>query len=41
MNEPYSQVEAGAMGTRAIVGDHVLLGDILVFTRENIDQYQF
>lgn len=36
-----SQADAGKLGTRPISGDHVLLGDILVFTRENIDQYQF
>lgn len=35
------QVEAGELGSKPIVGDHVLLGDILVFTRENIDQYNF
>ena len=36
-----SQADAGELGTRPISGDHVLLGDILVFTRENIDQYSF
>ncbi len=34
-------VAAGSLGTRPISGDNILLGDILVFTRENIDQYQF
>ena len=36
-----SQVTAGSLGNKPIAGDHVLLGDILVFTRENIDQYNF
>ena len=33
--------EAGKLGTKQIKGDHVLLGDILVFTKDNIDQYDF
>ena len=33
--------EAGKLGTKQIEGDHVLLGDILVFTKDNIDQYDF
>ena len=33
--------EAGKLGTKKIEGDHVLLGDILVFTKDNIDQYDF
>lgn len=33
--------EAGRLGAKKIEGDNVLLGDILVFTKENIDQYQF
>lgn len=36
-----SQVPAGTLGTRPIAGDHVLLGDIQVFTKENIDQFAF
>jgi ABC-type sugar transport system substrate-binding protein len=32
---------AGRLGKKPIVGDHVLLGDILVFNRENIDKYDF
>lgn len=35
------QVDGGSLGSRPIEGDHVMLGDILVFTRENIDQYNF
>jgi hypothetical protein len=34
-------VDGGTLGSRPIEGDHVMLGDILVFTRENIDQYNF
>ena len=36
-----TSIEAGRLGPRPIVGRHVLLGDILVFTSENIDQYDF
>ena len=36
-----TQVEAGSLGTKQIVGDNILLGDILVFTKDNIDQYDF
>ncbi len=36
-----TQVQAGMLGTRPIAGDHVLLGDILTFSRENIDQFDF
>ncbi len=34
-------VQAGRLQHKPIVGDHVLLGDILVFTAENIDNYDF
>jgi rhamnose ABC transporter rhamnose-binding protein len=33
--------KAGRLGERKIAGDHVLLGDYLVFTKDNIDQYDF
>jgi ABC-type sugar transport system substrate-binding protein len=33
--------DAGKLGEKKIDGDHVLLGDILVFNQENIDQYDF
>jgi ABC-type sugar transport system substrate-binding protein len=32
---------AGRLGTKTIAGDNVLLGDILVFTKDNIDQFDF
>ena len=32
---------AGKLGAKKVVGDNVLLGDILVFTKENIDQFNF
>ncbi|MGE4002905.1 MAG: substrate-binding domain-containing protein [Planctomycetaceae bacterium] len=34
-------VQAGRLGEKPIAGDNILLGDILVFTAENIDQYDF
>ena len=33
--------DAGKLGEKKIMGDHVLLGDILVFNKSNIDQYDF
>ncbi len=33
--------QAGRLGAKQIVGDQILLGDIMVFTRENIEQYDF
>lgn len=33
--------EAGRLGQRQIAGDNVLLGNILVFTKENIAQFDF
>ena len=32
---------AGRLGEKAIEGDNVLLGDIIVFTKENIDDFDF
>lgn len=32
---------AGRLGKVSVVGDHVMLGDIMVFTKDNIDQYDF
>lgn len=34
-------LQAGRLGEKQIAGDHILLGDILVFTKENIDQFDF
>jgi rhamnose ABC transporter rhamnose-binding protein len=34
-------IEAGKLGRKKIEGDQILLGDILVFTKDNIDQYDF
>ena len=33
--------KAGRLGELPIVGDQVMLGDILVFTKDNIDQFDF
>ncbi|HND54966.1 MAG TPA: hypothetical protein PLV92_21280, partial [Pirellulaceae bacterium] len=33
--------DAGRLGERKIAGDHVLLGDILVFNRDNIADFDF
>jgi ABC-type sugar transport system substrate-binding protein len=32
---------AGKLGAKKIAGDNVLLGDILVITKDNIDQFNF
>jgi rhamnose ABC transporter rhamnose-binding protein len=36
-----TSLSAGRLGEKKIEGDQILLGDILVFTRENIDQFDF
>ena len=33
--------KAGRLGDKKIVGDNILLGDILVFTKNNIGKYDF
>ena len=33
--------KAGKLGDKKVVGDNVLLGDILVFTKDNIDKFNF
>ena len=32
---------AGKLGERSIEGDNILLGDMLIFTKENIDDFDF
>jgi ABC-type sugar transport system substrate-binding protein len=36
-----AMITAGRLGEKQIVGDNVMLGDILVFTKDNIEQYDF
>jgi len=36
-----ASLKAGRLGEKKIEGDKILLGDILVFTKENIDQFDF
>ena len=36
-----TEFEAGRLGKKEVAGDQILLGDILVFTNENIDQFDF
>jgi ABC-type sugar transport system substrate-binding protein len=36
-----AELPAGKLGAKKIVGDNILLGNILVFTKDNIDQYKF
>jgi ABC-type sugar transport system substrate-binding protein len=36
-----TSIKAGRLGEKKIAGDNVLLGDIMVFTKDNIDQYNF
>jgi hypothetical protein len=31
----------GGAAKKRIAGDHILLGDIMVFTKQNIEQYDF
>ena len=41
LQEGASQMQAGRLGAVKVEGDNVMLGDILVFTKENIDQFDF
>ena len=41
LNPGDEQFVAGKLGEKEVAGDQVLLGDILVFNQENIDQYDF
>ncbi len=36
-----TEFTAGRLGSKVVSGDQILLGDILVFTKENIDQFDF
>jgi rhamnose transport system substrate-binding protein len=36
-----TELSAGRLGTKKIDGDQILLGDILVFTKDNIDSFDF
>jgi hypothetical protein len=36
-----TEVDAGRLGKHKVVGDQILLGDLLIFTAENIDKYDF
>ena len=36
-----TEFDAGTLGKKKIAGDNLLLGDILIFTKDNIDQYDF
>jgi len=41
LKEGAKTFRAGRLGSRKVEGDNVLLGDILVFTKENIDKFDF
>lgn len=41
LNAGDTEITAGRLGTKKIEGDNVMLGDVLVFTKDNIDQYDF
>lgn len=36
-----TRLKAGRLGERAVVGDNVMLGDILIFNKDNIAQFDF
>jgi len=36
-----TSLPAGKLGAKKIQGDNILLGDILVFTKDNIKNYNF
>lgn len=41
LKEDATTFTAGRLGEKQIAGDNVLLGDILVFTKDNIDEFDF
>ena len=36
-----TEFDAGNLGKKKVVGDNILLGDILIFNKDNIDKYNF
>ena len=36
-----TEFKAGTLGTKPVAGDHILLNNLLVFTKDNIDQFDF
>lgn len=36
-----TSLQAGRLGEREVIGDNVMLGDMLIFNKGNIDQYDF
>ena len=36
-----TEFTAGRLGKKQISGDQILLGDVLLFTKDNIDQFDF
>lgn len=36
-----TSIKAGRLGERKVEGDQVLLGELLIFNKDNIDQYDF
>lgn len=41
LKDEATSIHAGRLGELSIVGDNVMLGNIIVFTRDNIDQFDF
>jgi len=41
LKDEATSIQAGRLGEMSIVGDNVMLGDIMVFTKGNIDQSDF
>ena len=41
LKEGATTFSAGRLGKKRMEGDNVLLGDIIQFTKDNIDQYDF
>ena len=41
LHKDSAELDAGRLGAKQIVGDNILLGKILVFTKDNIEDYDF